>query len=115
MGLDAGFLELLTHTVTLKRLTGEDSVGNNTYGADEVIPCFITELNVNFAPNDTQNRQRVGPATGSRIITDYESIMVGDRIVMPDGQVTTVIGAQTLRDETDNLMQNIDVATEKEQ
>lgn len=114
MGLDADFLELLTHTVTWKAYTGEDQWGNNTYGADASVKCYITEVNRDFAPNDTQSRQRVGPTTGWRLITDYYGIAVGDRMII-DGVNGTVTGAQTLKEEDQsNLFQQVDVETEQE-
>jgi hypothetical protein len=114
MGLDNDFLSMLTHEVTLYRYMGQDTVGNNTYASGVSIPAFITETNRNFAPVDTQNRQRVAPASGSRLITDAEAIKVGDKIVLPDGEVTYVTGAQTFKDEAEDLMQNVDVETEQE-
>lgn len=115
MPLPPDLLELLSHTATLERLqTTEDEWGNNVYAAAETIKCFIEEQNQNFAPNDTQSRQRVGPATGWRLLTDGVGIKIGDRITI-DGKVGYVTGVQVNRDETmPDLYQNVDVATEEE-
>lgn len=114
MGLDQDFLELLSHTATWEAYTGEDTFGNNAYGLPITIKCFVTEENVNFAANDTNSRQRLGPTTGYRMITDGLGIKSGDRMTVA-GKVGTVIGVQINRDETmPQLFQNVDVSTEQE-
>lgn len=112
MGLDTDLLDLLSHTATLNRFTGQDQWGNNTYAANLPIKAFTTSQTDDFPAPDTQNRQRSKTRTFA-LITDALDIKVGDKITV-FADTGTVTNAVTYRDETQSLMQEITITTQEE-
>lgn len=99
MGLDQGFLTLLTSTVTVEQWQGEDQWGNTVYSADFPAKAFVGSVANSFGRDASQGREeRIEAAT--ELIMDAINIKVRDRITLPGGTVLYVTAVTTNLDET---------------
>ena len=100
MGLDAGFLSLLTASVTVEQSTAEDAFGNATFGPARTAKAFIDPVVSTFgATTGTGTEQEGRIVIKSTITMDFESIRPGDRITLPGGTITYAVEVQTDKNE----------------
>lgn len=112
MGLDADFLSMLETTVTLKRNTGHDQWGNETYDVDQSIQCYIMPSDESLGGGDNHEREDGERVVRSDLIIDALDVKVKDKITLPGAIVTYVVGVQTYSDELGaDLYQQITVST----
>lgn len=113
MGLDAGFLQMLTAPVGLRRRTGKDQWGNEVHGAVEQQRGYIATSTTSYG-DGTQGGQTQKKAVVRReVLMDALGITVEDILVI-DGVECGVEEVQTEKDEVgDDLYQTITVVNEK--
>lgn len=100
MGLDAGFLSLLTMRMTREAFTGKDQWGNETYAAPVLnIRCFVTSQKVVFGEDDGQHKVEGETVVRVEVITDAIGVKIKDRLTMPNGKVVFVTGVDIPQDE----------------
>lgn len=98
MTIDPELLELLSTAVQVRRFTGLDDFGNNTYGATEVVMARVE----NFKRSTNVNTSKQGTAVARigascELIVDWDDPGFGTKdevtvrgIPMEVGEVTTV-------------------------
>lgn len=98
MGLDADFLALLTGTVVLKRDTGEDTWGNETFGAPETLKAFVSDEEATYGSADEGGEQEKEVVKTASVLLDAVGAKIGDHLVHNNVEYT-VTGVTTYRDE----------------
>ena len=113
MPLDAGFLEMLTHSVVWEPFTGESAFGAKQYGPPQTIQCFVTAQVTAFGNIDSENRIQPQEVEGVSIITDAIGVGLKDRFTF-DGHVYYTTGVETVKDEDGVDLMHTVSATEAE-
>lgn len=113
MGLDAGFISLLTMRMSWEANTGRDQWGNETYAAAVPnTPCFVTSQTSDFGSHDGQNKSEGDTVTRVEVLTDALGVKIKDRLTLPNGKVVFVTNVDTPQDESGaDLMHTINAET----
>lgn len=113
MGLTKDFLTMLTATVTLKRASGTDAWGNETYDAPTLHPAFIDPGSTSLGSGEEGGQREGHTVTRRQVITDALGIKPTD-ILAFDGIDHTVTEVNTVKDEFgDDLYQTLSVEDQK--
>jgi hypothetical protein len=113
MGLDAGFLSMLTMSATWEAQGVADQWGNEEFNEPVTIKCFVTVQRKDWGTEAFQQKHH-RQVTTMEIITDAVGITNGDKINI-DSKTLWVTNVDTPKDEfgTD-LMHTISCTTERE-
>lgn len=103
MTIDPAFLELMSATVVMNRLTGEDSFGNNTYDDDETVMARVETLSATLKVGASRVGTTVGdPGRSVTLLMDYTepAFTQGDKATISDtGVVYRVVAVNVEWDE----------------
>lgn len=99
MGLDRDFLAMLTAPIDLKRNTGTDLWGNETYAVAEAHKGYIAESTSSYGGGEKGGEQDKKAVTTTQVMTDALGIEVGD-IIAFGGLDRSVTSVETVKDET---------------
>lgn len=113
MGLDAGFLSLLTMRMTWEAHAGRDTWGNETYAPSVPnTPCFVTSQSWGFGAEDGHNKAEGDDVLRVEVLTDAIGVKIKDRLTLPGGRIVYVTSVDTPQDEQGNdLMHTIGAET----
>jgi hypothetical protein len=113
MGLDAGFLAMLTMRMTWEPHTGRDTWGNETYGVPVPnTPCFVSSQAYDFGGQDNHHKAEGDSVLRVEVIADAIGVKIKDRLTLPGNRVVYVTGVDTPQDEQGNdLMHTIRAET----
>lgn len=113
MGLDAGFVSLLSMRMTWEANDGQDQWGNESYATPVLaVPCFVTSQASDFGGDDGQNKSEGPTVTRVEVLTDAVGINVKDKLTLPNGKIVFVTNVDTPQDESGaDLMHTITAET----
>lgn len=100
--MDPEFYELMPNTIAVKRYTGEDSFGNNTYGTSANFLCRIDDHQRQLGGGASRSGTMVQASSlTTTIYTDYTTppFTVRDHITLPDGSTPSITNVQVEYDE----------------
>jgi hypothetical protein len=115
MGLDAGFLSMLTMRMTWEARTGKDQWGNETYAPPVPNqPCFVTSQGWSAGAADAHHKSEGDDVLRVELIADAIGVKINDRLTIPGGRIVYVTGVDTPQDEVGNdLMHTLTAETDQ--
>jgi hypothetical protein len=115
MGLDAGFLQMLTASVTHESVHVQpDLWGNDLYDAPVTRKCFIESVKGTFGQGRDGSEQESRESQTMSLICDAVGMKIGDRITH-SGTPFWVRSVDTYKDETGlDLYQEVEATDQKE-
>lgn len=95
--MEADFLAMAAHAVTLELVTGHDVYGRPTYGAPTSVPAHIEER-FTTVRNDAGEEVMVSTVV---YLMEALSIAPGSRVTLPDGTRRDVVTSTRIADQDD--------------